>query len=314
MNRSAESWGSQLLDLCSSAERELVLVAPFVKVQTLRRLLSGVSASVSITCVTRWRAEEVAAGVSDLEVFEELGLRERATLRLLLPLHAKYFRADARCLVGSANLTGQALGWSGQSNVELLLEESFAHPLLQQFEDFVTASSHEATDDIRALVAAASEQLQARFAPTAGSSELLEPTSAPTRIDLRSWLPSLRQPEDLYLAYVNQEVQLTTMSRAAATADLVALDIAPGLPRPLFEATVGIALIQMPMIARIDHLLAAPQRFGAVRDFIWSDIETSKGEATFMWQTTMRWLMHFLPGRYLRRVPSHSEVFVRANS
>jgi len=36
-------------------------------------------------------------------------------------LHAKFFAADDRCLVGSANVTSAALGWREPANLELLI-------------------------------------------------------------------------------------------------------------------------------------------------------------------------------------------------
>lgn len=285
--------------------------------------MTEVSSGVAVTCVTRWRPEEVAAGVSDLEVFDELQGRDESTLLLLPRLHGKYYRGDERCLVGSANLTERALGWSESPNIELLLEESSADPGVAQFERFVIESACEATGEIKMLVAAAAAQLQTHFeqhGQLALSREPLEsdqhdeenePLETAGTIEILTWLPALRQPQDLYMAYQGQREQLAMASRRAATSDLAVIDPAPGLPHECFETAVGIALLQMPLIAEIDRVLVEPQRFGALRDLIASRTGASKSEASFMWQTTMRWLLHFLPSRYARRVPFHSEVFRR---
>ena len=320
MNGSEESPGSKLLALCSGAERELVLVAPFVKVRSLRRLLSQVSPGVDVTCVTRWRPEEVASGVSDLEVFDEMVRRDGAALLLSPRLHGKYFRADERCLVGSANLTHRALGWSVPPNIELLLEEQPDRPDLAHFEELVLESSCQATEELKLRVAAAAALIRTQLGPVGAPGEtidgqgcygLVEPLAADRQIKVRTWLPSLRHPQDLYLAYRGLSEQLSRSSRLAAAGDLAVIDPAPRLSQPSFEAAVGIALLQMPMIVGIDQLLAEPQRFGVLRDMIAMETGASKDESSFMWQTTMRWLMHFLPHRYVRRVPGHSEVFAR---
>ena len=324
MDRDDGLIGSELLGLCAGAERELVLIAPFIKAWSFRRLLAGVSSGVTVTCVTRWRPDEVAAGVSDLEVFDEIEVRDRARLLLLPRLHGKYFRADARCLVGSANLTGHALGWSTPPNIELMVEEPAANSRLERFEQLVFASSHEATAELRALVQAAAEQIQAEvvpFGPLIASDEPLAPGSeeetaaAPyEQEELQAWLPRLRQPEDLYLAYRGSLHELTAASQAAATSDLAVLDPPMGLPRPAFNASIGVALLQTPLIALIDRFVLEPRRFGAVQDLVAAQARRPRQEAAAMWQTTMRWLLHFLPGRYTRRVPSHSEIFGRASS
>ena len=323
MDGSEGSPGSKLLTLCSGAERSLVLVAPFIKVRSLRRLLAGVSPGVSVTCVTRWRPEEVASGVSDLEVFDELQGRDESSLLLLPWLHGKYYRVDEHCLVGSANLTERALGWSERPNIELLLEEPSSRPDVAQFEKYVVEAACEATADIQRLVAASAAQLKAHVDPLGHGvlsrepiesdrhDEQSEQLATAGKIETLTWLPSLRRPKDLYIAYQGLADHLTMSSRIAATRDLAVIDAVPGLPHACFEAAVGIVLLQMPMVAAIDRVLVEPQRFGALRDLIASKTGASRSEASFVWQTTMRWLMHFLPSRYARRVPSHSEVFQR---
>ena len=113
--------GERLKALLVPAQRRVVLCAPFMQARVVETLLSVVADDVMVRIVTRWRAVEVAAGVSDLGVFEVANRRPRTELLLLNDLHAKLFVADDHCLVGSANLTGAALGWSEFSNLELLV-------------------------------------------------------------------------------------------------------------------------------------------------------------------------------------------------
>jgi hypothetical protein len=74
--------GTLLSDLCRAARRDLLLVAPFIKVGALRRILDVVPQTIPVTCVTRWRPEEIAAGVSDLEVWPLLNDRPRSSMWL----------------------------------------------------------------------------------------------------------------------------------------------------------------------------------------------------------------------------------------
>lgn len=105
-------WGTELSNLCAEANKEVLLAAPFIKVSVLEKLMNKISPDVSLRCITRWFPEEIVAGVSDLEVWSLIQQRSNSSLWLRPDLHAKYYRADQRCLVGSANLTGKALGWS----------------------------------------------------------------------------------------------------------------------------------------------------------------------------------------------------------
>jgi hypothetical protein len=115
------SIGESLTNLCQRAQKELVLVAPFVKADVLDRLLHHINIEVSLTCVTRWHLDEIISGVSDIEVWDLIRERASASLLLRSDLHAKYYRADDECLIGSANLTMAALGWSSRQNLELLV-------------------------------------------------------------------------------------------------------------------------------------------------------------------------------------------------
>ena len=100
-----ERLGEVLETICRMGSREAVLVAPFIKRGALGRLLAKLPDGVRLLCVTRWRPEEIAAGVSDPDIWLDLQQRAGATLRLCPSLHAKYYRVDEACLLGSANLT-----------------------------------------------------------------------------------------------------------------------------------------------------------------------------------------------------------------
>ena len=59
--------GDMLVEHLSGARTRVLLCAPFIKAGVLKRLLTVIPASVTLDIVTRWRPEEIAAGVSDLE-------------------------------------------------------------------------------------------------------------------------------------------------------------------------------------------------------------------------------------------------------
>ena len=61
--------GEALLTLLAGARSEVVIFSPFVKVDALRQALATVPSGAELRVVTRWRPEEVHAGVSDLEVY-----------------------------------------------------------------------------------------------------------------------------------------------------------------------------------------------------------------------------------------------------
>jgi len=308
--------GNQLLGLCAEARETLVLAAPFIKYPVMDRILCETAPAVEVHCFTRWRPDEIALGVSDPEIWHLLGEREGASLRLVAHIHAKYYRADGSCLVGSANLTQSALGWGGHPNLELLVPVPATE--LDAFEQGLRAESTAVDDTIFQAINCAAQQFSARdgLLSSEGAAEIgqqgEEQEPAPSRAFSR-WLPSLRHPETLYVAYQGGSEKLSRAARVAAASDLSALAIPPALSGEAFGAYVGALLLQHPVVRQLDEAAATPHRFGAMRDLLASSMpaEAPEGDPTRAWQTLMRWLLFFLPDRYSVQVPHWSEVFVR---
>ncbi len=305
--------GEKLEILVAQGQQEVILAAPFIKAATLRRVVAAIQPHVPLHCVTRWRPEEIVAGVSDLAVWDIVSARPRSTLWLYPTLHAKYYRADERCLVGSANLTATALGWRANPNLELLIPASAHEPNLELFEATLFRNAHEVN-------AATVRQMQALVDAFAALPPVLivgadqdKPQRTPP-IDPEVWLPGLRDPSLLYACYCEEHAALSETEWAAGWRDLGQLNPAAGLATALFERYVGLLLLQQPIVGQVDRLLATPQRFGAVKKFLQTQPCAAQPnfDATWAWQTLLDWLFYFLPERY-ERVPSrHSEVVVKA--
>lgn len=303
--------GTQLLHACSTVDRTLVLCAPFIKTLVLTKLLSTISSTVRIEVFTRWRPEEVAAGVSDTGYLDPVERRGGAVY-LCDRLHAKYARFDDQALVGSANLTLSALGWSPTPNLELLTELPADTPQLVELEQALRDESVRATADTADEVARVAALLPTFVPsePATVSSPTTELPACPQSPPV-AWSPRLREPRDLFLAYSEGHERLTHASAHAVEADLRALDIPSGLERGAFEAIVRTRLLQASIVHRVDHFLDDPHRFGAVRILMQQLLQLDRAEAEHAWQTLMRWLLYFLPDRYQYSVPRHSEVLTR---
>lgn len=315
MNEEARAWtlcGSRLEDLVRQAQEQVVLVAPFIKVPPFRRLVSSVTDDVIVTVVTRWRPDDVALGVTDLEVWDEVKTRPGTELRLCSSLHAKYYRADESCLVGSANITGKALDWGFNPNTELLVSLPAAAPSLAGFEQELLAMSSPANDSIADVVRAAAALLHVdrSHLPTEDSPPEEQP--APRPIDC--WVPRLRHPEELLDFYQGRFGEMTRSSRAAAAEDLSDLGVPEGLAVEQVRAFVGAQMLQCAVVASVDAYLDEPRRFGAVAKVLHDELEERgqpANDCNAAWQTLMRWLLYFLPERYSLSVPHYSEVMVR---
>jgi hypothetical protein len=323
--------GDALIALCKAAQQELLLVAPFIKVAVLERLLIEIPDEVTLRCVTRWFPHEIASGVSDLEIWPLFKERANSSLWLRLDLHAKYYRVDQQCLIGSANLTAAALGWRQPANLELLLPYSAEASELRFFEETLFTQAVVVNDSIYQQMLEAVQHLpkppsQPDY-PLESSSqedglsgddedskprELRENGVVYGQTPGQEWFPQTRHPEDLYKAYANQWERLTSATQIAAVYDLWFLAIPPGLDSNGFLSYVGAMLLQQPVVQAIDELAATPQRFGAVKKMLAVRYKhQSDFDSSYAWQTLMRWLLFFLPRRYSVSTPNYSEVFRR---
>lgn len=290
--------GDKLVELCRGAENEIVIAAPFIKAGALSRALAEVKPSVTITCCTRWIPEEIASGVTDLEVWDILKARPGSKMFLRSNLHAKYYRADEVCLIGSANVTAAALGWRNDSNLEILTEvarATFAGFETGMFESAILVDER-LYQSVRELVGRMKKSLARDEVSVAADTK---------------WIPTLRAPEELFHFYNGDGERLSSASRVAAADDLSHFAILPGLERHSFETYVGLEFLQKPLIAGIDALLSTPQRFGAVTAFIRNRLPDVDADSA--WQAIMRWMRYFLPSRYALAIPNHSEVFFRVD-
>lgn len=295
--------GEQLSALVATATQEVVLVAPFIKRWALDRVLADLPSGVALRCLTRWLPPEVASGVSDVEVLDVVSGR-RGSLWLRADLHAKYFRIDDRAIVGSANLTGKALGWSASPNLELVLDVPVTDQLTE-FEEVAFADATMATAELQAEVA----ELALVFRSFVSVTED-RPTELPPERE-HEWCPVTRSPGRLYEVYASDTRRVTAAGAAQAQADLEWLAFPPGLDRASFNRAVAVALLQAPLIQRIDAFVSEPRRFGEVRRFLADHLHVDNADAEAMWQTTMRWLQVFLPDRYEISRPRHTELIVR---
>lgn len=308
------SIGDLLLEAAEHCRREAVLVAPFIKAPTIERLLSRLTGNIQVTCYTRWRIEEIGAGVSDLDVWHVLQKRDRSRLLLLDRLHAKYFRLDERVFVGSANLTSMALGWAPHENLELVCEGEGMTSDMLAFESALATQAIVVDARLYRDFSSLIDSFPAGT-PTIASDGTCERwttrdefrVSAPIHELDRTWLPLCRTPEQLFSVYEGHADAMSSEGVADALADLQRLSVPHGLPRDRFRCVVRGRLLVMDTIVALDEFLAQPRRFGEVRN--WLGVRLNAPNPSQQWQTLMRWLLHFFPDRYELSTPRYSEIF-----
>lgn len=291
--------GDHLLEFLARAQKRVLLVAPFMKMAATERVLRAVPAIVQdITLVTRWHADEVVAGVSDLEVFDLVRTRHGARLFLHPRLHAKLYQADGQSLVGSANLTDMALGWTTLPNLELLLRQDPADGALDAFLKVVFEGAYEATAAIRDAVAA----------ETAGLPRTVEPLQLAA-----NWLPSCASPERLFNVYADIDLfRLTESAFIAGRSDLAALKIPAGLAEGPFHQFLTVRMAEMPLVQHIMEKLSTGMTDSAGVALMQAELRPEQlpyGDAMMAWEILKRWLKVFGGGAFRSR--STGEELIR---
>lgn len=302
-NRSIDvaATGQSVVHLIQDTTNTLTIAAPFIKAATLQQLLSHLADGVHLRVLTRWHLTELLAGVSDLEVWPTV--RERnGQLRLLPSLHTKAFMNHVEVLIGSANVTATALGWTSRPNHELLAHPADTESLLVRQEIEVLWGNGTPVSD----------RIHARFVNQLGQFETPQSheEAAFDEPSTTSWLPTTRDPADIERFHLNGETAVTSGTARTARTDLSALEASPALDRPQLNAHIDLALLQHPVVTELRTMLATRRRFGEVAGFIADTAGLERQEANTAWQTLMRWLIHFQPDDWQYGKPRHSEILL----
>lgn len=285
--------GERIKSLLAGAKHRVLLCAPFVKAGVLQTILSVVPESIPVQVVTRWRAAEVAAGVSDLDTLLVADERPNTKLALLDDLHAKLYLADDQCLVGSANLTASALGWSERSNIELLVPALPNDPEVARLLEHLE-SAMPATVAMRLEIEVAVATLQSN-----GLDEAQDMVGDGKSRGL-AWLPRCAAPHKLYEMYRNPETAVVVDStKFDGFSDLRDLQIKRGLSPIDFEAAVQSTLILMPAFGRI--IEEVPQGLPDARGVMRvkeSRPDLERQDVERQWRIVRDWIRVFFADRF----------------
>lgn len=293
--------GEALLELLSSAAEPVFLIAPFIRQDAMARLLDAIPEEVPVTCVTRWRPDEVASGVSDLEVFDLIRARSAGSLLLQPHLHAKLYRVGERRLLGSANISGRALGWHEPSNLEILVPFDGPNEELDLFEQHLFSTVMPANAQVRDAVALAATAIAATLPKSSWNAA----ASAETILSSSYWLPTCPRPDLLFRVYAGSiGDMLLANSRVLGENDLAFLEPPPGLSDRNFHAFVGAMLRQVRWIQDLDQLTTQGLTDEVAARTIAASLPPDHDfSPDALWNVTKDWLMFFFPNQY-DRVPA----------
>lgn len=299
--------GERFLSILSRAQISVQIAAPFIKSHSLERALLAVPEGVKVTCVTRWRPEDIASGACDLEIWDQLRDHPGSNLLVHPHLHAKFFAADDLCLVGSANLTHTALGWRSPSNLELLVELDSQEHGLDVWWTELLASSIVATQDMKFALAKQAELLRLSGNPIARTeADPEDAESGPV------WAPQCPRWSGLWEAYIGDEEQMPASAMRSAKDDLKVLAIPPSLNEVEFREALKTIFRNTLIFYEIKKLSNSGLTDAAAHSLLQSLCAIPEKEAPRRWQLLKGWLGALYPDEY--RVETNQEILMRGRT
>lgn len=294
--------GKELCGIVRNASEEIILVAPFIKKNALISVLeNNKSKDIKLTVVTRWHPSDILSGVCDIEIFDVIKEIPNAKLFIHPALHAKYYRVDDCCLIGSANLTQKALGWCKSPNLEILLNYPYDENYLKPFERKLRQISILVNEDIKQEIKEAVESLRNEVK---NAKQPFLNSLVIDEVKSRSipWLPLCRKPEDLFKIYLNKNVEnMVKWTLDSGKTDIEYLSIPKSLSQKTFYKYAAAMLQQSEIVAIIEDKFAnnviTPETGKKI-------IEENIPETSLVytpiehWETLKLWILFFLPSVY----------------
>ena len=269
--------GQRIRGLLETATECVEIIAPFIKVEPLRSLLEVARDDIHVRCVTRWLPRDVAAGVSDLEVFDILEGRGNSELVLVDRLHAKLYVADDQCLVGSANVTRSGLGEAEQSNVEVLVKSSVSNEGIRDM-----------LDEIKVLARPASHSMLEATRRLANSL-----AASPISGESADWHPTSRRPNLAYGFYREPPDEKRIAADLLLLNDVAEANLPAGLTKEEFDREIQSLLATIPIAQGIlaatkDEMLT----FADAHSYL-SKKESESFTVHDLWLSFVKWMAHF---------------------
>ena len=298
--------GDNLLLVLKSAKNTVRIAAPFIKVQALTRVLECVSDNVDVICIARWRPEDIASGVCDLEIFDIIKARERSTFLIHPYLHAKFYSADTSCLVGSANLSNTALGWRRPSNHELLVPLEISDHGLEIWWKTLFYEAIEVTEEIRLALEQNAADLRDSVKQNARQDVGVDQDSTKENM---IWVPECPRWDGLWEVYFGDEEQLPKSAIKSAKSDLEALQLPLGMDKTNFEKVLKIAIKNTRIFQEVDHLSEKGITDDKAQELLINKFGISKKDASRRWGVIKQWFIELYP-KDLKVLPQQ-EVLIK---
>ena len=300
-----------LISTLSSATEEILLIAPYIKTDALKVLLS--KCNVRTTLITTWRVRDLAIGASDINLYDFCKQND-ISLFLHPRIHLKSFVIDwGKNVIGSMNISKKGLGLVENCNYELatIIEELSIADI--SFYKRIIKESVLVDDHIYSVYNNALEKAHS-------TKEIEEIDLSSLEKDpefLISALPMSKDLDTLFGVYRGDVLGLDKEELHCAIHDLVQYDLPEGLDESQFFLTLSEDFFSAPFIVRlIDYIGVEGKFFGEVKAWIQRNCEDvpvpSRRELTDNIQILYQWIVRLSEGGFRVDIPGrHSEKIYR---
>ena len=221
-------------------------------------------------------------GASDAEC-RSLVINRGGSFRLHPTLHAKFYRIDDVVLIGSANLTSSAMGWSSQPNLEILCRagddfgaESFQQQLLNGAREISDEEFH-------------------RWEAIPQITSQRERSIVGDRQPLDTWRPATRDPIHIELSYQGRDDDIASIDeQRAAQRDLQSLLMPAGLTTEEVRTWATACLLAAPFTNSVIMLIGMSDLVGSYRALA-QTYGLTMSQARRDMETVQNWLTSLAP-------------------
>ena len=305
-----------LLFKLQSAVHYVTLYSPYIKKEVIERLTSNVSADVKIQMICSWKIEDLAKGVSDIEVYTLL--KKKGHHLFYCPsLHLKtYLFDDVHLLTGSANLTSKGLGICNDANLETLVE---VDPIPNNYAIYlkeILKKSFLITDEIYNQIAGIVSKFSEKN--DFDTTELKELEKNFRNIIMKkdyfliSELPMTNSPKELYEEILNIKDGSVVEPVVAHDIALYALGQKEWDHTEAFESYLSVRFFSHPFIVKLCGFIDRPRRFGEFKEWVQNNCTNvpvpSRRELTENVQVLYGWLKALGKDKFEYSRPGHSEI------
>lgn len=289
-----------------------LIIAPFIQSDTLARLIADTIPTKGLKVITRWRPEDIVAGVSDIEVFNVLA-REGVPLYINDRIHLKLFVSGSNtCFVGSANITETGLGYSRSYNIEAGSWVELG--LGDWLEIYRIINSSRLVDD---TVYATALEYRDRYRQPIQSLPPIALPELPEKDFTLNALPATNNPQILFdYCYGNDKVDHAPDDDNLARIyhDLVLYGVGPSVSEALFMEALKQRFCDHPFVSAVVKYIQERRslRFGEMN--AWIHANCTDVPLPYRWEVKSstnilyNWLDFFIDEIYWEIPGSHSQV------